>query len=134
MKLATINKGLLSLIAVLGFGFLAYPQQASAEVIRSGRLSTSDNFCPHRNGCREDTYLVNLVGGQTYVIDLTSSSFDTYLFLETSGGTLLRSNDDGGVGLNSRIIFTPSSTGNYRVVVSSFGAGATGSYNMRVSP
>lgn len=124
---------ILTLIAVLGIGFAVVPQ-ANAEVVRNGVLSTSDNFCVHRSGAHEQVHTVRLVADQTYVIDLMSNQFDTYLFLEHANGNLITSNDDGGSGLNARIVFTPTYTGDYNIVTSSYLAGASGSYTLRVSP
>ena len=46
--------------------------------------------------------------------------------------TLVTSNDDGGVGLNSRAIFTPAASGTYDFAVSGLGGG-TGTYELHVN-
>ena len=65
-----------------------------------------------------------------------SSSQDTYLFLLAGSGTdgrVVASNDDIGVGdLDSRIVRTLSA-GTYTVEATTFGAGLTGSFALRVS-
>ena len=67
-------------------------------------------------------------------ISLTASS-NTYLFLLAGRGTsgrVLASNDDIGAGeLNSRIV-TRLSAGTYTVEATTFGAGLTGSFTLRV--
>lgn len=65
-----------------------------------------------------------------------SSSQDTYLFLLAGSGTdgrVVASNDDIGVGdVDSRIVRTLSA-GTYTVEATTFGAGLTGSFALRVS-
>lgn len=113
---------------------LVTPNLARAEVRTDGTLSLNDPMCPYKAGTREHVIGVKLKAGQTYVIDLMSTAFDPYLYLEDNTGKRLRSNDDGGVGLNSRIVFTPTRSGTYRIVVSSYATNATGSFTLRVSP
>src|SRR5204862_78378 len=84
-------------------------------------------------------YTVNLTGGKTNIIDLTSSSasgkwFDTWLRVEDAAGTELASDDDSGGSLNSRIMFTPTSSGQYRVIVTSFSANAPAAASSSTAP
>src|SRR5579883_2938777 len=51
-------------------------------------------------------YDLTLKAGRTYVIDMTSTDFDAFLRLEDSTGQELAKDDDGGGGLNARILFT----------------------------
>ena len=80
------------------------------------------------------THKVALEKGTNYTFDLTSSRFDTYLKLLDSQGKLLRHDDDGGDDLNSRITFTPSAGGTYRLVVTSYAKNAVGNYALAISP
>lgn len=123
-----------TVLVALVLAWSACPNPARAEVNRGGVLDCYDDFCPHRAGCYERIHEVNLKAGQAYVIDLTSNRFDTYLFLEDSSGRVLARNDDGGVGTNSRIIFTPTRNGTYRLVVTTYRMGALGAYRLRVAP
>lgn len=133
MKLQT-KRSFVGIIAAVTLATVLVPTIGTAAVITDGVLNMRDRQNPYRNGSRERVFNVRMSAGQTYVIDLTSSAFDPYLFLEDSTGRLLRSNDDGGVGLNSRIVFTPTRSGTYRIVVSSYQANATGSFKLRISP
>ena len=56
---------------------------------------------------------------------------DPFLYLRDSTGNLLASNDDGGSGLNSRIKFTPSASGNYYLVADAYSS-STGTYALSV--
>jgi hypothetical protein len=58
--------------------------------------------------------------------DLTSS-IDTYLYLLDGNGNVLAQNDDFGGGASSRISYTLS-TGTYKLVAATFGAGKTGEF------
>ena len=113
---------------------LSWATPANAEVYRRASLHTNCNMHPAKRGCYEQAFRVNLKAGQTYVIDLTSRQFDTYLEVENYSGRLLRWDDDGGVGLNSRLLFTPTRSGTYRFIATSYRPGATGSFEFRVSP
>jgi Ca2+-binding EF-hand superfamily protein len=67
-------------------------------------------------------FTVRMEQGKTYQIDHMSKAFDAYLYLEDSEGELLAENDDGGEGLNSRIIFRAETTAIYRLIATSVGS------------
>ena len=77
-------------------------------------------------------FLVKLLKGHTYQIDMTSDEFDAYLFLENAGKKLLAEDDDSGGELNAQILFTAPDDGVYRVVATSFGGAATGYFTLRI--
>lgn len=83
-----------------------------------------------------DRFTVSLTAGTTYVIDVEGSGSnaiaDTVLQLLDGGGRLLAENDDANGTLYSRIIYTPTTTGNHTLVVSGYGS-ATGSYKLSAS-
>ena len=66
--------------------------------------------------------------GERVTIDLGSGDFDTYLYV-IRGGQELSSNDDSD-GTNSSVSLTLPSSGVYTVRVSSYAAGASGSYSL----
>jgi hypothetical protein len=88
-------------------------------------------FNPHRNGSYCKVHAIPMKAGNTYVINLFST-WDNYLHLESPGGALLASDDDGGGYPNARIVFRCPADGVYRIIVSSFGANTTGPYGLRV--
>ncbi|HYT89064.1 MAG TPA: PPC domain-containing protein [Gemmataceae bacterium] len=58
-----------------------------------------------------------MLAGKTYVIDMSSPQFDTYLRLEDDKGKVVAENDDiSPTNLNSRIVFTAPKDGAYRIV------------------
>ncbi|KAF0813151.1 hypothetical protein IGB42_02552 [Andreprevotia sp. IGB-42] len=84
-----------------------------------------------------DRYTLTATPGQRIAVLLSSTAFDSYLYLKDAAGNVLTSDDDGGGGRNSRIpansgYFTlpASSTGPYTVEVSTYGTSSTGSYTL----
>jgi serine/threonine protein kinase len=77
-------------------------------------------------------HAVPLEAGQPYLIDL-KGSFDTFLRIEDSQKQPLLFNDDlRPDDLNSRLVFTPPRKDTYRLVVTSYRAGDTGSYTLGI--
>ena len=84
-----------------------------------------------------DTYTVSLVAGRTYYIELYGYGDgnplpDSYLRLFRNGNPITE-DDDSGAGFNSRIVITPSQTGNYQVEVGGFADINTGDYRLLVN-
>ena len=85
-----------------------------------------------------DWFAVELAAGQSYAIDLEGAATgggllsDPYLELFDSDGEVVDFNDDGGEGLNSRLIVTPDRGGRYYIGAAAFG-GATGSYTLSIA-
>jgi serine protease Do len=77
-------------------------------------------------------YTVNLKGGNTYQIDMTSKEIDPFLRLEDAGGKELASDDDSGGFPNARIVFPCPKDGSYRVIATTF-AGGTGAFELSVT-
>ena len=107
----------------------------------NGTLTTND--C--RSPARGSTYYVNQYAfsgtAQLQVaIALSSSAFDSYLYLRNPSGQVIAQDDDGGGNLNSHIpfgggFFTLPSTGTYVIEVTSFGEFSIGSYALSlISP
>ena len=98
---------------------------------QTGALSTADMRS------QDDTYLEawELAGraGQSVTIDLLSDAFDPRLYVVGPGLPETLTDDDSGDGCNARLTFTLLETGSFRVIVSSLGARATGTYTIRVS-
>jgi hypothetical protein len=82
---------------------------------------------------RAQTHAIALSAGRTYVIDLESAQFDTYLRLEDGQGKVLAENQRiSPVNQNSRIIFTAPADGTYRIVATSYQQRGTGSYTLTI--
>lgn len=97
----------------------------------SGDLSTSDRRLT--DDSYFDLYEYRGQPGETVVVTLRSSAFDTFLQGGApSGGefTIDETDDDGAGGTDSRITATLGSSGTYQVRANSLGAGETGSYTI----
>jgi hypothetical protein len=91
---------------------------------------TFNGVLPH--GQRQ-SYVIQLKANTTYIIDAKSPQFDTYLNLEDiATKQVVMSDDDGGVGLNSRIVFNPVQTKSYMIHIRSFGNDDGGAYILTV--
>lgn len=79
------------------------------------------------------TWEVEFRQGQVVQIDLESDTFDAVLILSGPSIDGYLVDDDGGEGLNSRLLFTVLQGGTYRLHVTGFGADAAGPYRLRVT-
>ena|SRR6516164_4933649 len=95
----------------------------------SGNLARSDT---RYNGKIHKLFLVKLEEGKSYQIDHMSGNFDAYLYLQGPEGKVLAEDDDGGEGLNSRIIHRAAKTGEYRIVATSLNGQGTGQFTFTV--
>jgi len=96
-----------------------------------GTLSVAD--CRLGDGSYVDVYSFSLGSTTQVQIDQTSTTFDTYLILQNGVRVTIASNDDGGGGLNARIVQTLG-PGTYYILATSFLPGATGPYQLSVAP
>ncbi len=98
-------------------------KQAPQRMNWTGRIAENSPK-DRKHGAPSAVHTTTLRQGVRYVIDLTSSAFDPMLRLEDSQGREIMEDDDGGDGLNSRIHYTPTQTGVFRLVVTRYsGAG-----------
>ena len=99
--------------------------------------SWSSSDCPstRRPGSYVDYYTFTLTTDTSVRIDL-ESSVDTYLYLmsgsESWGTDSLYFNDDGGIGLNSRIS-KDLPAGTYTVAATTYRSASIGSYDLKVA-
>ena len=96
-----------------------------------GTLDTGD--CLRGGGAYHDRYALVVPADATLRIDLESSAFDSYLVLRDDAGEVVATDDDGGVGLNSRIERTLGA-GTWVIEASALQPGATGAYTLTVGP
>lgn len=84
------------------------------------------------NGKIHKLFIFEMEGGKTYQIDHMSKAFDAYLYLQGPDGAVLAQDDDGGEGLNSRIVHKAAKTGKYRMVATSLGGSSTGQFTFSI--
>ena len=75
-------------------------------------------------------WLLSAFAGDTIAITLTSDAFDPFLAVIDPTGQLV-ADDDGGPGLNARVVLAAPIQGSYRIFVTSF-SGGTGSFRIAV--
>jgi Bacterial pre-peptidase C-terminal domain len=97
-----------------------------------GDLKDNDPVDPVHNEPSK-TYKVKLKKGRTYVIDMASTDFDSYLRLESPQGTQLAEDDDSGGNLDAQIVYHPEADGEYKVIATRFDGGSgTGAFTLTV--
>ena len=111
---------------------------AAATRATSYTMAVGDTFNGSLNGgADQDWVRVNLQPG-SYVITLDGSGanrvFDPLLRLMDANGAMIRVDDDGGDGLNSRITLEVGTAGTYYLSAGSFNQASTGgAYSLQVS-
>jgi Ca2+-binding RTX toxin-like protein len=84
----------------------------------------------------EDGFTFKLIAGVNYTFDLRGQATgagtlqDPLLLLRNSTGATLASDDDSGEGTDSRIVFTPTVSGDYTLAVRESGDDGVGSYTI----
>ena len=74
------------------------------------------------------TYQVKMVKGKSYMIDLESTAFGTFLRVENSAGIQLARN--GSRSTNARIVFEAPADGTYRVIAAA--VWGTGPFSLKL--
>ena len=94
------------------------------------------------DGSRADEYTFNGTAGQKIAISMTSTAFDTYLYLLRPDGSVLFENDDidgegNAANLNSRIppsgFYILPFTGTYSILANSFAPDSRGAYSLTLT-
>jgi hypothetical protein len=99
---------------------------------REGFIDEGDSSDPVDGDLAEPVAL-EAESGMQAEISMESSELDTYLILEAPDGTIAAENDDGGSGLNSRILTELSQTGTYTIWAGSYGGSEVGRYTLSVT-
>ncbi len=97
----------------------------------SGVLTASD--CDLGDGTVVDFWEFQGDAGSRVTIDLTSSQFDTVLFLLDPTPTAVALDDDSGSGTNARIVHTLDSSGPWTIAANNLIPGDLGSYNLSLT-
>lgn len=102
-------------------------RQPDAQTIR-GTLTASDRLL--EDGRRFDEHTTQVAGGGRLVVDLRSTAFDPYLYIESPSGETLSNDDWSGSRSHSRIEIDDPAPGTWTVAVTSYDAGETGAYTL----
>lgn len=77
-----------------------------------------------------NTHSFEGIAGQSVVIEMDGTQFDSVLVLQDPSGQKIAENDDSQGGTNSRVVITLPTTGRYTLVARSYSAGGTGNYTL----
>lgn len=95
----------------------------------TGELASSDVRSQTRSSAFTDRYLVkSLIPGQELVIEMTSSEFDSYLYLYDEFNRLIAQDDNSSGDKNARIRYLPVRNGELLIEATSFKDNALGKY------
>lgn len=98
--------------------------------VETGSLAPGDQTLA--NGEYADTYTVDLEVGQRVSVSLNGNGFDSYLMLETPSGAVYENDDAGGLSFSAIRMPAPEA-GTYKVTVTSFDTGESGSYSLDIA-
>lgn len=102
----------------------------------NGTLGAGDCFSPTGGRSNADRYTFSGTAGQQVLIELSSTAFDSYVYLLRADETIVATDDDSGGVPNARIpstgLLTLSSAGTYIIEVASFD-GIQGAYTLRLT-
>ena len=71
-------------------------------------------------------------GSPISTLEMDSDDVDAFLRVLAGDGTTIATDDDGGSGTNARVDFRAPDAGDYLVLATSYEAGETGAYSLRV--
>jgi hypothetical protein len=95
-----------------------------------GRLDSSDDRI---NGSFFDLYYFQGSVGDRVVVELESSEFDPYLGVVAPSGEVSENDDFEGSRSRSRVEKEIDESGEWTVIVTAYGSGATGAYRLSIS-
>jgi hypothetical protein len=102
------------------------------EKIQRGILTDGDAVIPN-DGSFYDSYPLQAKAGDSFIIELESQDFDTFLAIMDSEGNILQQNDDvGDRDSNSRIRVTLPKDGVYSVIVNAYDKKGKGEYVLTI--
>jgi len=118
--------------AALAFALAATPALAQAPWSGAGELTDNDSVGEEQH--RYDDHPLRLDAGQRYRISVDSTAFDPVARLYRAGetGTAVAENDDSD-GLNPRISYSPTQSGDYVLRVLAFSAEGRGAYTAGIA-
>jgi hypothetical protein len=104
----------------------------TADTVVDAAIGLADCGAPDRAGSLAKRYSLLANVGDTLSLRLTSPSFDAYLTLHDSLGTLLSQNDNcpGFTGPSCILEFPAPATGRYVIEATTAAAGATGAFSL----
>src|ERR1043166_9744495 len=104
------------------------------ELKSDSEINAKDTDDPVRKGSYMKTVTYKMEAGKFYRIDMVSKDegFDPYLRLEDPAGKLVGQDDDGGGFPHARLIYKAATTGDHKIICTTFGPGMTGKFLLTV--
>ena len=115
----------------IGPGGVMLPGRVVSATTREGVLEEGDELL--EGGEYSDAYSVDAEAGQLIIVDLRSSDFNTFLVMESPGGTQERSQGFQGDQGHSHLATVAREAGTFTVVVTSSTPEAVGSYILQLA-
>jgi hypothetical protein len=120
---------------LLGFCLVLAPRSAGEESVHTvdkKGVQFKGHLGPEKP---REVYRVKLEQGGTYVVDMTSTdakALDPFLRLLDASGNVLVEDDDGGGGLNARILFVSPRAATFQIVAGSFEDKGAGPFTLKI--
>jgi serine protease Do len=121
MRTATLSRGDATVTRITGM---------SITMDRSGR-STISNVTSQ--AVEFHAWLYTAQAGEAVTIELRAEGMDPLLIVQEADGADLERNDDGGGGLNSRLVMTFPAAGTYRIVATTAAVPRYGTYTLTIN-
>lgn len=80
-----------------------------------------------------DYYVLSATPGSSYTVQMASTAVDSFLMITGPNGESL-TNDDSGGSLDSEVVITPTSAGDWTIVATTYSPGMSGAYELKVLP
>lgn len=119
-------------LSVIALALAGCSDPEPVDQTHTGQLSDDDPRV-EQDDSPYDEYTFEAASGWNVVVDMTSTEFDTYLWLIGPNGNALVQDDDGGdEGTNSRITHTTTERGTYTVRANSYNGQGRGNYQVHI--
>jgi hypothetical protein len=114
----------LSLCALVLFGCSLFSSLAQAQIKTiNGEMKA---------GQPENIEEMKLKAGDTLLLRMNSADFDTFIRIRDENNQEVAADDDGGEGLNSKLVYKVEKDGAYKIVATSFGNNGVGNYTLDI--
>lgn len=127
-----------AMLAAIGLSGPAWADDFADDTSTDGRIAVGEPVTGEiETGGDIDWFAVEFEQGESYAIDLEGAPTgqgslpDAFLHVFDEAGAELATDDDGGTGFNSRLIFEAPETGTFYIAASAFSTG-TGTYTLSV--
>jgi len=112
------------------------PEPKKLELLsqKEDKLTPNDPLDLVKKSSYSKSVALYFVAGRHYTIDMISDVFDSYLRIEhrNKKGVSIVENDNGGGGLNARVMFVPEESAVYHLIATSVAPGSLGEFKLKI--